>query len=72
MSRTAACRRWDASRPATADNLVLLTSAEADAHDELAPGGGAGSALAALRAAEPEYVARVEAVLDRVRRELFY
>ncbi|KAG2455067.1 hypothetical protein HYH02_000892 [Chlamydomonas schloesseri] len=66
--------RWDASRPATADNLVLLTSAEADAHDDLAaaPGGAAGGALATLRAAEPEYVSRVEAILDRVRRELFY
>jgi tRNA A37 threonylcarbamoyladenosine dehydratase len=27
--------RWDASRPATLDNLVLLTAEEADAHDRL-------------------------------------
>jgi hypothetical protein len=39
--------------------------AEADAHD-------AGPGLAALRAAEPALVSRVEATLDRVRRELFY
>ena len=55
---------------------MLLTAAEADAHDELAAapggGGGGGGALAALRATEPDFVARVEATLDRVRRELFY
>jgi hypothetical protein len=56
-------RSWDASRPATVDNLVLLTQKEADAHDELQGG------LEALRAAEPELVAKVERVLGRVRRE---
>lgn len=35
----------DASKPATVDNLVLLTHAEADQHDQLPPGG-----LAQLRA----------------------
>ncbi|GLC37284.1 hypothetical protein PLESTB_001140300 [Pleodorina starrii] len=57
--------RWDASRPCTADNLVLLTAAEADAHDAL-------PSPETLRSTEPELVARVEATLDRVRRELFY
>ena len=42
---------------------MLLTQREADAHDEL-PGG-----LQAQRAAEPDLVAKVERVLDRVRRE---
>ncbi len=76
--------RWDASKAATADNLVLLTQTEADEHEALweagaaaeAAGGQEGAAgrqgLALLRAREPELVARVEATLDRVRRELFY
>ncbi len=42
---------------------MLLTQKEADAHDELQGG------LEALRAAEPELVAKVERVLARVRRE---
>ncbi|KAG2483870.1 hypothetical protein HYH03_017267 [Edaphochlamys debaryana] len=63
--------RWDATRPATADNLVLLSTAQADQHDELTTEKGA-AAIEALRASEPALVARVEAVLDRVRRELFY
>jgi hypothetical protein len=53
--------RWDASKPATADNLVLLSKDEADAHDELT--------LAELQRKEPEFVAKVEVLLDRVRRE---
>ncbi|GIL46180.1 hypothetical protein Vafri_3235 [Volvox africanus] len=57
--------RWDAAKPCTADNLVLLTSPEADAHDIL-------PSLDVLRASEPNLVARVEAVLERVRRELFF
>jgi tRNA A37 threonylcarbamoyladenosine dehydratase len=74
--------RWDASRPATLDNLVLLTSEEADAHDRLFDGGDGGgeegqkrvvsaeaadAALAALRARDPAYVAHVEAMLERAR-----
>jgi hypothetical protein len=55
--------RWDASKPATVDNLVLLTMDEADAHEAL-PGG-----LQELQASEPAFVAKVERVLDRVRRE---
>jgi len=34
--------RWDASRPATVDNVVLLTAEEADAHDALFGGLGGG------------------------------
>lgn len=73
--------RWDASKAATADNLVLLTQTEADEHEALwvagAVGGGqeggAGrQGLALLKEREPELVAHVEATLDRVRRELFY
>lgn len=59
--------RWDAARPASADNLVLLTREEADQHDALGPAG-----LQQLKREEPEFVARVEADLDRVRRELWY
>ncbi|PNH06422.1 hypothetical protein TSOC_007192 [Tetrabaena socialis] len=57
--------RWDPSRPAAADNLVLLTLGEAEAHEQL-------DSLAGLAEREPALVARVEARLDRVRRELFY
>ncbi|KXZ51482.1 hypothetical protein GPECTOR_12g445 [Gonium pectorale] len=57
--------RWDPSKPATADNLVLLSTSEADEHEQLA-------SLEPLRRERPELVARVEAVLDRVRRELYY
>ena len=53
--------RWDGSAPATVENLVLLSFAEADAHD-------AGD-LAALRLAEPEFARRVEETLARARRE---
>ena len=62
----------DASRPATVDNLVLLTQAEADAHDDLPAAGGGGEecGLEALRRAEPAFCARVEAGLARAR-ELF-
>ena len=46
--------RWDAARGATVDNLVLLTFAEADAHDE---GGAVG---------DDGFRERVEATLTRV------
>ncbi len=36
--------RWDAAKPATADNLVLLTLQEADAHDALAAEASSSSA----------------------------
>lgn len=66
-----ALTRWDAGRPASPGNLVLLTQEEADAHDALAQGsqGSVHDALAlqALRAREPAFCARVEAVLGRVR-----
>lgn len=54
-----ALTRWDAGRPASPGNLVLLTQEEADAHDALA--------LQSLRAREPAFCVRVEAVLGRVR-----
>ena len=53
--------RWDATRAATVDNLVLLTLAEADAHQA--------TTLEALRREEPEFVAFVESQLTRVRFE---
>ena len=55
--------RWDASKPATADNLVLLSKEEADVHDA--------ATLQEIQLDEPEFVARVEALLDRVRREYY-
>jgi hypothetical protein len=54
--------RWDASLPATVDNLVLLTFDEADELDE---GGGAD----AMRAADPAFAARVDAAVARARRD---
>ena len=45
-------------RPATLDNLILLTAEEADAHEAL-------PSLEALRAAEPAFAARVDALLAR-------
>lgn len=59
-----ALTRWDAAKPATVDNLVLLTYEEADAHEA--------TTLEALRAAEPGFVARVERVLGKARREYGY
>lgn len=53
--------RWNAALPAAVDNLVLLTFDEADAHDA--------AGVAAVRAAEPEFAARVEAALDRAARD---
>lgn len=53
--------RWDADKPATVDNLVLLTFEEADAH--------AASSLDQLSAAEPEFVSKVEKVLQRARQD---
>lgn len=75
--------RWDASRPATVCNLVLLSFDEAEEHEAAATAGGskggclaqpevAASWLAALRQCQPAYVAYVEAHLDRVRREHYY
>jgi len=55
--------RWDAARPATVDNLVLLTFDEADALDEQE--GGA----EALRRTDPAFAARVDAAVARARRD---
>ena len=57
-------RRWDASRPATVDNLVLLSMLEADAHDA-----HDASDLQALQEREPQLFNFVEAMLRRVRLE---
>jgi hypothetical protein len=64
-----ALTRWDPARPGAVDNLVLLTRAEADAHDAEASAAGG---LDALRAREPALAARVEAVLARARREFLH
>lgn len=58
--------RWDVAQPADVSNLVLLTFAEAEAHEEAGSEG-----LAALRQQEPVFVAFVEAKLDRAHREFF-
>ena len=55
------CFRWDRSRPATVDNLVLLTFSEAEAHEN--------SDLAAVRTGDPAFAARVAAALARARAE---
>jgi hypothetical protein len=54
--------RWDSALPPTADNLVLLTFDEADAHDA--------AELADIRGSEPEWVTYVETLLSRVRWQL--
>lgn len=78
-----ALTRWDAARPATPGNLVLLTREEADTHDALTaagsaeerervrPGEGAGAldAVRALRMREPAFCASVEAVLGRTQEQ---
>lgn len=48
---------------------VMLNHDEADAHDAATSGPGG---LAALRAAEPQWCARVEALLDVARRQHYY
>ena len=55
--------RWEASLPATVDNLVLLTFDQADELD--AVDGGA----AALRLKDPEFAARVDAAVARAKRD---
>ena len=58
--------RWDPSRGAVVDNLVLLTREEADAHDnQVGQLGGFDS----LKINEPEFVAKVERKLARARRD---
>lgn len=51
--------RWDASKAATVDNLVLLTISEADEHRA--------KGLDKVRQEEPEFAAYVEAQLARAR-----
>ena len=52
--------RWDASQPATVDNVVMLTCAEAEAHEE--------TSLDTLKQGDPDFVRAVEAVLQHVRK----
>ena len=54
--------RWDASLPATVDNLVLLTFDEADELDA-SPG------AAAMRLTDPAFAARVDAAVARAKRD---
>mmetsp|Transcript_28877 Transcript_28877/g.73714 ORF Transcript_28877/g.73714 Transcript_28877/m.73714 type:complete len:489 (-) Transcript_28877:453-1919(-) len=61
--------RWDPAQPAHVDNLVLLTHEEADTHDAAASGPGG---LAALRASEPAWCAKVDRILDLARRTHYY
>uniref|UniRef100_A0A7S3QJN2 THIF-type NAD/FAD binding fold domain-containing protein n=1 Tax=Dunaliella tertiolecta TaxID=3047 RepID=A0A7S3QJN2_DUNTE len=59
--------RWDVTKPATVDNLVLLSHEEADEHDaqqDLNPG--------SRPEGDPVFVKRVERVLDKARREHYY
>eukprot|EP00271_Cylindrocystis_brebissonii_P007502 TRINITY_DN21073_c0_g1_i1.p1 TRINITY_DN21073_c0_g1~~TRINITY_DN21073_c0_g1_i1.p1 ORF type:complete len:509 (-),score=86.57 TRINITY_DN21073_c0_g1_i1:440-1966(-) len=53
--------RWDASRPPSIDNLVLLTFQEAEEHEM--------GSLVELKEREPAFVAMVDAVLARARKE---
>ncbi|KAI3426846.1 hypothetical protein D9Q98_006792 [Chlorella vulgaris] len=57
--------RWDPARAATVDNLVLLTHAEADEHEQQ-------QSLEELRRREPELCRRVEAVLSRARHDFMW
>lgn len=56
--------RWDRSKPPTLDNLVLLSSEEAEQHDA--------TGLQQLQQQEPEFVAKVERLLDQVRTQICY
>lgn len=58
--------RWDATRPACVDNLVLLTADEADEHDELMASEGS-SAMTRMKELEPGFVEQVEEKFRRVR-----
>ncbi|GAQ80166.1 NAD(P)-binding Rossmann-fold superfamily protein [Klebsormidium nitens] len=56
--------RWDASKPPTIDNLIMLTFEEAEAHEA--------RTLADIASSEPQFYAMVTAVLQRARRDLAY
>lgn len=56
-----ALTRWDATQPPTIHNLILLTTKEADDHDA--------TTLEKLREKEPEWVEKVEKILERARLE---
>ena len=51
--------RWDEENQPTIDNLVLMTFDEAEAHET--------AGLRAVREADPDFAARVERTLRRVR-----
>lgn len=61
-----ALTRWDRAKPATIDNLILLTQEEADEHDRL------GGVNEALRNTEWDFCSRVESVLERAKEEFKY
>ena len=52
------CDRWEKSRPATVDNLILVTGGEAEEHDA----GG----VDVLKLRDPELYARITSVLALV------
>ena len=54
--------RWDKRRPATVDNLVLLTFDEAGTHDD--------TDLDAVKSTDLEFFERVTAALGRVMQDL--
>lgn len=56
--------RWDAAKPPTVDNLVLLKAEEAEQHDA--------AGLQWLQQQEPEFVKKVERLLDVVRAQVMY
>ncbi len=57
-----AARRWDKERPATVDNLVLLTFGEAEQHEEMRP--------VDVKTEDPDFFRRVQQAIARVRYEL--
>lgn len=60
---------WDPSKGAVIDNLILLTREEAEEHDSFVNHKGG---LEALHRDEPEFVAKVDKALQRVRRDFKY
>ena len=57
--------RWDPRRPPSVDNVVMLTSEEADQHDQV-------EYLEQIREEEPAFVTWVESIIDLARRQYFY
>ncbi len=55
-------RRWDQKRPATVDNLVLLTFGEAEQHEGMTPED--------VKTEDPDFFRRVQQGIARARYEL--